>query len=80
MPSDARTEYLEIRPSPSSVVTTGTMACPGCDAPVSPPAGRSPLSAQVDCPYCGRGGAIRDFLSIDQPTRPAHVVLHARMP
>jgi hypothetical protein len=77
---DARTEYLEIRPASSTVVTTGTLACPGCDAPVSPPPGRSPLGAPVGCAYCGRRGAVRDFLSLAQPTRAAHVVLHARLP
>lgn len=80
MPRDARTEFLEIRPEPGSAVTTATLACPDCDAPVAPPPGRSPLSAPVGCAYCGRDGAIRDFLSLAQPTRPAHVVLHARVP
>ena len=77
---EARTEYLELRPAASTVVTTGTLACPGCDAPISPPAGRSGLADPLACGFCGHGGAVREFLSLAQPTRPAHVVLHARLP
>lgn len=80
MPRHARTEHLELRPGNSAVVATGTLACPDCDAPVAPPPGRSPLAAPVACGYCGRAGGIREFLSLVQPTRPAHVTLHARMP
>jgi hypothetical protein len=56
-------------------LATGTLACPGCDAPVlltreamSPP---DPMS----CGFCGHAGAVRDFLSLAEPTRPTRVVV-----
>jgi hypothetical protein len=59
----------------------GTLACPACDAPVSPgPVPISPATA-LRCPYCERTGPARDFLSLSAPTRPAHVeirVVHSR--
>lgn len=63
----------EIRPDERSwVMATGTFACPACDAPVAPAAPLSPPDP-VACPYCGHGGAVRDFLSLDAPARPARV-------
>jgi hypothetical protein len=54
-------------------LATGTLACPRCDAPVSPgPMGRS-VAAAIACPFCGHTAAVRDFLSLDVPTRPARV-------
>ena len=55
-------------------LASGTLACPACDAPVAPVVGE--LLAPADplaCPYCTHGGAVRDFLSLAAPTRPAHV-------
>ena len=51
---------------------TGTLACPGCDAPVAIAGPHRPHDA-IGCPYCGRSGALRDFLSLAAPTRPARV-------
>ena len=54
---------------------SGTLACPGCDAPVALSA---PVMAPADslgCPYCGHAAALRDFLSLGQPTRPTRVRL-----
>ena len=51
---------------------TGTLACPGCDAPVALAGTRRPSEA-LSCPFCGRDGALRDFLSLAAPTRPARV-------
>ena len=48
------------------------MACPECDAPVAP-AGRVRPADGIGCPYCGAFGAVRDFLSLDDPARPARV-------
>jgi len=62
------------RTTRSTRVATGTLACPHCDAPVAL-AGPVAPSAPVDCPYCGHGGAVRDFLSLAAPTRPARVVV-----
>jgi hypothetical protein len=51
----------------------GTLACPSCDAPVSPgPGPRSPADA-LACPLCAHEGRLRDFLSMALPTRPARV-------
>jgi hypothetical protein len=62
----------------STVLATGTLACPECDAPVAP--GTRPLtpSDALACPYCGCRGAVRDFLSLAAPARPARVVVHVR--
>jgi hypothetical protein len=59
-------------------VATGTLACPGCDAPVLPgPTGMSPRDP-ISCGFCGHGGAVRDFLSLAEPTRPTRVAVRVR--
>jgi len=52
-----------------------TLACPRCDVPLG--IGSDPLSvtARIACPFCGRRGTLRDFLSLAVPTRPTRVVL-----
>jgi hypothetical protein len=59
----------------SGVLGSGTLACARCDAPVA--IGPAPLSLthQLMCPYCQNRGALRDFLSLAPPTRPARVVI-----
>jgi hypothetical protein len=53
---------------------TGTLACPACDAPVAPaPGGPMSPSDDLSCPVCFRAGAVRDFLSLAAPSRPARV-------
>ena len=65
----------ELRPSRSSTeLATGTMACPECDAPVAP-VGRMRPSDDAACPFCGTAGAVRDFLTLEDPARPARVVV-----
>ncbi|HEU4973786.1 MAG TPA: hypothetical protein VFT50_01755 [Baekduia sp.] len=67
---------LEIRrDTRTGIVALGTMACPDCDAPVAPEGGGLSPAAPVSCPFCGRDGAVRDFLSLTTPTRPARVVV-----
>ena len=64
----------------TSVLAVGTLACPACDAPVSPgPAGLAPSEA-VACPYCGREGRVREFLTLGAPTRPARVRVRVTPP
>jgi hypothetical protein len=59
-------------------VASGTFACPACDAPVLPdPAGMAPRDP-FSCGYCRHSGAVRDFLSLGQPTRPARVSVRVR--
>jgi hypothetical protein len=52
-----------------------TITCPACDAPVAIGQGRRRLDEALSCPFCGRGGPVRDFLSLARPTRPTRVVL-----
>jgi hypothetical protein len=62
----------------SGQIAVGTLACPRCDAPVSP--GDAPLSvhAPLACPFCGEAGPVRDFLSLAAPSRPARVAVRVR--
>ena len=53
-------------------LATGTLACPECDAPVMPAGAVAPQDA-LTCPVCAHAGAVRDFLSLATPTRPARV-------
>ena len=63
----------ERRATRSTVVATGTLACPECDAPVSP-GGRALSPAEpMRCPVCDHAGAVHDFLSLVTPSRPARV-------
>ncbi len=63
----------ELRPDQSSwVMAIGTFACPACDAPVAPAGPMSPGDPAA-CPFCEHAGAVRDFLSLDTPSRPARV-------
>jgi len=57
-----------------SRLATGTVACPRCDAPVVPAGPVAPTDA-LACPYCGHAGAVRDFLSLARPSRPARVAV-----
>jgi hypothetical protein len=63
----------------SRVLGTGTLACPRCDAPVALPGPRSPAD-RLACPYCRHTAALRDFLSLGEPTRPARVEVRVRQP
>ena len=63
----------ERRDARSFRLALGTLACPGCDAPVALGEGRVRPSAPIACPYCLRTGFVRDFLSLGAPTRPARV-------
>jgi len=56
-------------------VAGGTLACPACDAPVSPgPVGLSP-AGPFNCPVCFHAGRVRDFLSLASPARAARVAV-----
>jgi hypothetical protein len=78
--SDSVAGAREERRSVRSVLATGTFACPSCDAPVAP--SETPLrpADAVACPYCLRTGAVRDFLSLGEPTRPARVTVRVSAP
>jgi hypothetical protein len=66
----------ELRPvARTSQLAVGTLACPACDAPVAPgPVAVAPADP-LRCPYCGHAAAVRDFLSLAAPSRPARVVV-----
>ena len=70
--------HEEIRPGHSGLLATGTLACPHCDAPVSPGDRALTLREYVSCPYCGHTGVVRDFLSLATPVRPAVVEIRLR--
>jgi hypothetical protein len=61
------------RTARTSVLGTGTLACPACDLPVALGGRAVAPAAALDCPFCGHAGAVRDFLSLVAPTRPARV-------
>jgi hypothetical protein len=72
-----RLTHQELRPARSGRLAVGTLACPACDAPVVPSGPLAP-GAALGCPFCGHGGAVRDFLVLGEPTRPTRVVVHVR--
>jgi hypothetical protein len=57
----------------SSRLGGGTLACPRCDAPVVLGLPTVAPADPMSCPYCRHVGAVRDFLSLEAPSRPAHV-------
>jgi hypothetical protein len=70
-----RAGHLEERRSHAGRLATGTLACPHCDAPVAPGAGWLSPADALGCPFCGHTAAVRDFLSLAAPSRPARVVV-----
>ena len=70
--------YEERKSTVAGRLGSGTLACPRCDAPVSL-GGRivSPAHA-LDCPFCRHTAAVRDFLSLATPARPARVQVRVR--
>jgi hypothetical protein len=64
----------ERRRARSSRLARGTLACPECDAPVAPTRALSPPET-LACPFCDHAGAVRDFLSLAAPVRPARVAV-----
>lgn len=77
----AATVYEQKRPTiRSTLLAVGTLACGGCDAPIA--IGDRPLALgeELTCPFCGRLGPARDFLSLTSPTRPARVLVRMMVP
>ena len=56
-------------------LASGTLACPRCDAPVALGARTAAPADPLGCPYCDHTAAVRDFLSLASPTRPARVAV-----
>jgi hypothetical protein len=63
----------EFRRARSTRLGGGSLACPSCDAPVALVAGPAAPADPLACPFCGHAAALRDFLSLAAPTRPARV-------
>jgi len=63
----------ERRVGRSGLLAVGTLACPACDAPVAPSEASMAPAAPLHCPFCAHAGAVRDFLSLALPSRPARV-------
>ena len=73
LPSDSGPREYRYR-ARSTRLAAGTLACPRCDAPVAPARPLSPAE-WIACPFCAHAGAVREFLSLEPPTRPARVVV-----
>jgi hypothetical protein len=65
--------HEERRRTRSTWLGAGTLACPRCDAPVALAPGPSSPATALGCPFCRHSGALRDFLSLTGPLRPARV-------
>ena len=74
-PADRPAGAYEVRRARSSRLATGTLACPLCDAPVAVPGASLTPAEWIACPYCRHAGAAREFLSLEEPTRPARVAV-----
>jgi hypothetical protein len=59
-------------------MATGTLACPACDAPVLPSIAPMSPPDPIACGFCQHVGAVRDFVTLGEPTRPTHVVVRVR--
>src|SRR3954467_7764965 len=68
----------ERRQADSVHMATGTLACPGCDAPVLPGPGRTLVGDPFSCAFCGQAAAVGGFLSLAGPRRPTRVSVRVR--
>ena len=59
-------------------MATGTLACPACDAPVLPSIAPMSPPDPIACGFCSHAGAVRDFLTLGEPTRSTHVAVRVR--
>ncbi|HWE33428.1 MAG TPA: hypothetical protein VG410_08090 [Solirubrobacteraceae bacterium] len=70
--------HEELRKADNTQVALGTLACSECDAPVAiGDASLSPADLLM-CPYCLHQGPVREFLSLEPPTRPTRVIVRMR--
>jgi hypothetical protein len=60
-------------------LATGSLACPGCDAPVLLGDIRARPADPLMCPVCDHAAAVRDFLSLAQPPRAPRVNVLVRI-
>ena len=70
--------HEERRVATAGDLATGTLACPRCDAPILLARAVRP-NDRLGCGFCSHAGAVRDFLSLAAPTRPARVRVRVRL-
>ena len=81
LPTEQLAGRRTLRPGQASwQLASATFACPACDVPVLPTAGGHAPSDPIACGWCGHGAPARDFLSLADPKRPAHVVVRVSLP
>ena len=79
-PDEPAVGYEELgRATRTQTLAVGTLACARCDAPVAPVGVMRPGDA-LGCPFCLYRAPLREFLSLGEPTRPAHVVVRIALP
>jgi hypothetical protein len=79
-PAERLVGHHELRPADARHIATGTLACPECDAPVLPGPGAMLVADPFSCAFCSHTAAVRDFLSLAEPTRPTRVAVRVRGP
>ena len=78
--SEGRIVHEERRVAHTGIVAVGTLACPGCDAPIALGGARVRPQDPIGCPFCMHQAPARDFLSLEQPTRPTRVLVRVTVP
>ncbi len=70
----------ERRLAHASRLGVGTLACPRCDAPVALTDGPLAPPDPLACSFCAHAGAVRDFLTLGEPSRHTHVEVRVVSP
>ena len=78
--SEGRIVHEEHRVAHTGIAAVGTLACPDCDAPIALGGARVTPRDPIGCPFCMHQAPARDFLSLEQPTRPTRVLVRVTMP
>lgn len=89
----ARTDPNEARPAAARLghheerraarpwhLATGSLACPGCDAPVILATAPARPTDALACPFCNHRGALREFLTLAVPARAPRVHVRVVIP
>lgn len=70
--------HEEVRRTDDTATAVGTLACSECDAPVAIGAASLSPADLLTCPYCLHHAPVREFLSLEPPSRPARVIVRLR--
>ncbi len=70
----------ERRLAHASRLAVGTLACPGCDAPVALTETALTPRDPLACSFCGHAAAVREFLTLGEPSRHTHVEVRVVSP